>query len=257
MPVIRVATRNRLSWAQVRVLDMAKLTPQVGWVESAQVTLLPPDRFPADGDLLRQLGGEYLDDFTAAHKEIVRFLVHQKHLDPALVCLISSPNLPFSRLVAFLPAQGRFVPGPSLEFPASEMEPGIIAAQVRDLLGDGNECLVSREPFRQGPETRGINLVIRRIEGGAFKTLWTAPLEFRNLGLYPPRPEILQPSEKNIGLPGTLAKGDVSFHQMGSAFEPVWKGKVEFYVVGRDQPVNSVTVEKACKWDGEKFKPLR
>jgi len=35
------------------------------------------------------------------------------------------------------------------------------------------------------------------------------------------------------------------------------KGKVEFFHFGREEPVDAVTIEKACPWDGKEFAPLR
>ena len=67
------------------------------------------------------------------------------------------------------------------------MKPGILSGEVRDLLGDGIECLITHEPFREGPATLGVNIVIRRLEGGNFSSLWAAPIESRNLGFFPPR----------------------------------------------------------------------
>lgn len=257
VPVWRLQSKRGESWAQVRGLDLVTLTPKVGWVESSQIEVLSADRFSADAELFRLLGGAYLEDFTAAHTEIARFLLRQRDRDPTLVCFIASRDLGSARLVAFLPYQGKFVPGPSLEFVLSEVQAGITALEVRDLMGDGNECLVTSEPFRLGPETRGVDVVIRRLEGKVFKTLWKAPVEFRNLGSFPPRPHVLQPAEKNIGAEATVTTGEVSFRTRGTFSEPVWKGKVEFYVVGREQPVESVPIEKVCPWNGTEFAPLQ
>jgi len=129
--------------------------------------------------------------------------------------------------------------------------------EIRDLVGDGNECLVTREPFDLGLENRGIRIVIRRLEGAELKTLWEAPLERRNLSSYPPKTRLLQPPERNIGEPGTVTTGTVDFLARGGRHEPVWKGKVEFYVVGREAPVNSIAFEKTCAWQGTKFAPLQ
>lgn len=255
-PVLKSESHAGKIWARVSVLDLATLTPHPGWVESEQAELLPFERFPPDSELLRQLGGAYLDDATASHAKIARFLVRRGSLEPALVCLITSPTLPSERLVAFVPVQGVMVSGPSLEFPAMEIQAGIIAAEVRDLLGDGHECLVTQEPFRAGPEDRGAKMVIRRLEDSAFKNLWEAPVEFRRLDAYPPQFRVLQPPEKNIGEPGTLARGEVVFRREGSLYVPVWRGKVEFFVIGRDEPVESVPIEKRCGWDGTEFAPL-
>ena len=47
------------------------------------------------------------------------------------------------------------------------------------------------------------------------------------------------------------------FRVRGKVSQPVWKGKVELYVFGREKPVQSVSIEKVCPWDGKKFAPLR
>ena len=129
--------------------------------------------------------------------------------------------------------------------------------EARDLTGSGDDCLITREPFRLGPETRGVNLIIRRIEGHGFMILWTAPLESRNLASYPPKLQILQPPERNIGAAGTVTTGEVSFRQRGEVFEPAWKGKVEFYSVGSEKPLDTTTFEKVSPWDGTRFAPLK
>jgi len=132
-----------------------------------------------------------------------------------------------------------------------------VAAEVRDLLGDGNECLVTKEAFSFGPENHGVKMVIRRIEGNALRTLWEAPLEFRNLASYAAQPRVGQPPEKNIGSPGTVTRGSVEFQARGNLSEPVWRGSIEFYVFGREQPLQKVSVEKLCSWEGTQFAPLQ
>lgn len=256
VPISKWESKKGTRWARVHVVSLADREPVDGWIESSEIEEIPFDKFPTDAALRQLLGGDLLDDYAAAHSQITRFLVQRGNTGPALVCFITSPVLAAARLVAFLSISGKFVPGPSLEFPAEEIQAGIVSAEVRDLLGDGNECLITREPFRAGPETRGVNEVIRRIEGQEFQTLWKAPVEFRNLGAYPARMQVLQPPEKNIGEPGTMATGEVTFRRRGSVYEPVWKGKVEFRVVGRDEPVQSVPIEKVCPWDGARFQPL-
>jgi hypothetical protein len=241
----------------VRVTDLSTLDPVDRWVDSSQVEITPIDRFPSDEELLRQLGGEYQDDVTASKMTVARWLVRQGNSGTALVCFVASMLLPVSRLVAFLPAQSGFVRGPSLEFPYSEMSPGILSAEVRDLVGDGKECFITHEPFRQGPEVLGVNIVIRRLERDNFRSLWTAPIESRNLGFFPSQLQILHPLEKNVGAAGTVTKGEVEFQQLGNTYVPVWKGTVEFFAVGRDKPVDSVKVTKACAWNGFEFAPLQ
>jgi len=257
VPVWKWEDKQGKHWAHVRVIRLDNLQPVDGWIESTQIEEVALAKFPTDAVLLRQLGGEFLDDYTSAHTQIARFLVQEGSSGQALICFLSSPVLATARLVAFVPASGHLVPGPSLEFPAAEMQAGITMAEVRDLLGDGNECLITREPFRIASETRGVNEVIRRIEGPEFRVLWKAPVEYRSLDAYPARLKVLQPAERNIGEPGTVARGEVTFRQQGSLYEPVWKGAVEFYVPGREEPVQSLPLEKVCPWNGTRFQPLQ
>jgi hypothetical protein len=255
--VLKTESKNGRNRALVRVTNLSTLAAVTGWVDSSQVEIIPIDRFPNDQELLRQLGGEYQDELVESKVAVARWLVRQGHSGTALVCFVASLVLPASRLVAFFPAQANFIPGPSLEFPFSEMKPGILFGEVRDLLGDGEECLITREPFRQGPASEGVNLVIRRLEAASFKTLWSAPIESTNLSSFPPKLEILQPPENNAGAPGTVTKGEVEFQQRGKSYIPVWKGEVEFFAPGQDKPLKSVNVTKACAWNGSEFEPLQ
>jgi hypothetical protein len=256
-PVFKMTEKNGVKWAQVRILNLATMRAQVGWVESDQADVLPPDSYPLDTDLVGKLGEPYVDDFTAKHTDVARFLVRKGPGAPLLLCYVFARPLPTAKLVAFTTSQGRFLPSASLDFSISEMQAGIISLEIRDLLGDANEFLISREPFREGPETRGLNLIIRRIERDKFRILWQAPVEFRNLAEFKSKVQILQPPEKNIGAPGTTTTGEVTFRQRGDRQEPVWKGKVEFFLFAREKAVDSVTVEKVCPWDGKEFAPLR
>jgi hypothetical protein len=256
-PVVKIESKNGRTRALLRITDLATLNPVDGWVDSSKAEIVPIGRFPSDGELLRQLGSEYQDDFTASKVSVARWLVKQGNSSTALVCLVESVVLPASRLVAFLPRGGNFTRGPWLEFPFSDMKPGILSGEVRDLLGDGIECLITHEPFRKGPEVFGVNIVIRRLERGNFRTLWSAPLESRNLDFFPSELQILHPLEKNAGAPGTVTKGEVEFQPRGNMYIPVWKATVEFRAVGQDKPIDSVKVTKACAWNGFEFEPLQ
>jgi hypothetical protein len=256
-PVLNLESKEGSEWARVRVVDLATLTPQVGWVPVKDGSMLPPERFPSDSSLLRLMGGEYLDDFTSSQTDIARFLISQATSPPLLLCYVVSSTLASGRLVVFKADEGNFTPGPSIQFSLADMKAGILTLEVRDLIGDGNECIVTHETFRDGPETRGVNMVIRRVTTGELRTLWQAPLEYRNLTLYPPQLQILTPAEKNIGGAGSVTTGEVTFRQRGKAWEPVWRGKVEFYQVGREQALDSVNIEKTCFWNGTVFAPLR
>jgi hypothetical protein len=255
--VLKITEKDGAKWAQVGILNLATMHPQVGWVESEKADVLPADSYPLDTDLLGRLGQPYVDDFTASHTDVARFLVRQSQGAPLLLCYVFARPLPTAKLVAFTASEGRFLPSASLDFPISEMQAGIVSLEIRDLLGDANECVISREPFQEGLETHGTSLIIRRIEGDKFRVLWQAPVEFRNLAEFKSKVQILQPPEKNIGAPGTMTTGEVTFRQRGNWQEPVWKGKVEFFLFGREKAVDSVTVEKVCPWDGKEFAPLR
>ena len=243
-------------WAKVRVVEPATLEVVTGWVESSRIETLPVKEFPSDSELLKALGGVYLQDFHANYTQFARYLVRRGTEATALVCYVGSPFLPHTRLQVFEPSRGKFVPGPYLEFPFSQMKTGVTQIEVRDLVGDGDECLIAHEPLSSSLGSGGANLVIRRIEAKGFKVLWQAPLELRNLSSYPPHPSALEPPEKNIGAPGTVTTATVDFRSSGRVSEPVWKGKIEFRVPGREEPVDTLTVEKVCNWNGREFTPL-
>jgi hypothetical protein len=256
VPIFELKQRPGRSWARVVAVDPASLTPQGGWIDTSQAETLPLGQYPLDAELLKLLGGPYLEDSTAANTAIARFLVRQGERESALVCFLGSPVSPQARFQAFLPAQGKFTLGPYLEFPFADLKAAITTLEIRDLVGDGNECLLTRETFNLGPQHEGVNLVIRRLEGGGLKTLWRAPVEFVNLAAFPPKIQVLAPPEKNIGSAGTVTKGSVDFRPRGRASDLIWKGKVEFHVLGREQPVETIAVEKICAWDGSEFAPL-
>lgn len=246
-----------IPWTEVRVVESATLEVRSGWVESNQIQTLPLDQFPSDADLLKALGGVYLQDFNATYTRMARFLVKRGEEEPALLCYIGSPFLPHTRLQVFEKTNGKLVAGPFLEISFSQMKTGVAEIEVRDLVGDGNECIITREPFTEALGNAGLHLVIRRIEADGFKVLWKAPLELRSLSSYPPRPEILEPAEKNIGAPGTVTTATFELRPRGRVSELVWKGKIEFRVLGREAPVETLTVEKVCGWNGKEFAPLR
>jgi hypothetical protein len=241
---------------KVRAVNPATLEPVTGWADSSGIERQPTSEYPSDQELLKQLGGEYLQDFTASNAEIARFLLRQGNQPPALACFIGARILPSARLQIFHISAGKYVPGAFIEFPTSELHFAITDLEVRDLVGDGNECLITHEPFRIQAEDDGVNLVIRRLEVGQLVTLWKVPIQFENKASYLPRHQVLTPPESNIGAPGTATSGTVEYQKRGSISEPVWKGKVDFFVFGRDEPVDTVKIEKKCPWDGFKFAPL-
>jgi hypothetical protein len=254
---MRTETKNGRVRVMLRITELATLAATDGWAESSQAQILPLDRFPSDEEILRQLNLEPPSGFGAPGAVVARWLVKQGDSGAALVCFVASSGLPESRLAAFLPAGGKYVRGPELEIPFSDMNPGILSGEVRDLVGDGVECLVTREPFRKGPEILGVNMVIRRLGRGDFSTLWAAPLESRNLGSFPPQVQTLQPLERNASAPGTVTKAEVEFEPRGKIYTLVWKATVEFFAAGQDKPSESVKVTKVCAWNGSEFEPVQ
>jgi hypothetical protein len=256
MPAFDTKRSGGREWTQVRVMAPATLEVATGWTESSGLEKFPLDRYPTDAELESVLGGVYLQDAYARYTNIGRFLVHFGRKEPSLVCYIGSIFLPHTRLQIFESSGGKWVAGPYMEFLSTTMQPGVTEIEFRDLLGGGNDCLLTHEPFTHTFGSSGVNLVIRQIGPDGFKPLWQAPLELRNLTSFPAQIHILDPPEKNIGAPGTVTMGSVDFESNGRISEPVWKGKVEFHILGRDEPVNTVNVEKKCKWDGGQFAPL-
>ena len=257
VPVMKTESKNGRMRVLLRITELATLASVDGWADSSQAELLPIDRFPSDEEIQRQLRFEPPSGFGGPGVAVERWLVKQGGSGAALVCFVASSGLPESRLAAFLPAGGKYVRGPEIEFTFSDMNPGVVSGEVRDLLGDGVECLITREPFRRGPEIQGVNMVIRRLEHGEFSTLWTAPLKSRNLGSFPREIQKLQPEEKNAGAPGTVTNAEVDFQASGRTQIPVWKATIDFFTVGQDKPIDSVKVSKACGWNGSKFEPVQ
>ena len=244
-------------WIEVHVMAPATLEVAAGWAEASRLETLDLNRFPSDAELERIVGGPYLEDVNAKYTRIGRFLVSIGQEQPALVCYMGSVFIPQTRLQVFKLAGGQWTAGPFVEFLSPQAKTGVSEIEVRDLLGDGNECLITHEPFARTFGASGVNLVIRRIEGGKFKRLWQAPLEVSNLASFPPKINVLKPPEKNIGAPGTTATGSVEYKINGKISEPVWKGKVEFHIPGREAPLDTVSVEKVCHWNGSEFAPLQ
>jgi hypothetical protein len=251
-----VGSKGSGEWSKVLAVVPGTLEAVTGWAESSRLENFPVDRYPPDTDLETAMGGDYLQDVNARYTQIARFLVRLGGGQSALVCYIGSLFIPHTRLQVFEQQGGKWVAGADVEFISSQMQTGVTEIEVRDLVGDGNECLITHEPFAQTFGTRGVNLVIRRLEAGKFKTLWKAPLELRNLTAFAAQTKVLDPPVRNVGAPGTVTTGSVDYQTDGRVSEPVWKGKVEFYIPGREAPLSTVNVEKVCKWNGSEFAPL-
>jgi hypothetical protein len=257
LPVFKTKEKHDTELAQIAALNLETGSSELGWVEINSADLKPLESYPLDSELLRLLGTPYLDDFTAEHTDIARFLVRQAQGPPALLCYVLTAPLSMAKLAIFSPSRGKYLPGAALNILISEMKAGITSLEIRDLVGDGSDCVITKEPFQEQAQTYGTTLLIRKIANGQFQVLWQAPIEFHNLSQYSPKMQILQPPEQNIGAPGTVTTGDVTFRPSGKGQEPVWKGKVEFFVFGRDKAFDSVNIEKACPWNGQEFAPLR
>lgn len=256
IPVYKTKEKHGQTLARVGALNLETGSAELGWLGINPSELKPTESYPSDNDLLRQLGGPYLDDFTADHTDIARYLVRQGDGPPALLCYVLTSPLSMAKLVIFSPQQGIYAPTTTLNITIGEMDAGIASIEVRDLTGDGSDCVITKENFREQAQSFGKMLRIRRIAGGKFEDLWQAPIKYQNLSQYNSQMQILRPPEQNIGAPGTKTSGDVTFRSNGKGQEPVWKGKIEFYVAGREKALDSVSIEKACPWDGHAFAPL-
>ena len=136
---------------------------------------------------------------------------------------------------------------------------GSTSLEVRDLLGDGSDCAITKETFREQAQTYGTNLRIRRIADGQFQVLWDVPVEFHNLSQYSPKMQILQPPEQNMGAPGTVTTGEVTFRPKGKGQEPVWKGRWSFFIfsAGRRPLRIPLRSRSSSSRNGQGFAPLR
>ncbi len=255
LPVYESKRAGKGQWLRVVTVDPALLTQKAGWVASASVEVFGAAAFPVDDKILTQSGDAFIEDFAAENAAVARYLLRRKGADPALVCYLGAEVLPQTRLQIIFDSQGKFKPGPHLEFPFSEMKSAISHLEVRDLAGDGDEFLITREPYSIGPLNSGVNMVIRRLAGNELKVLWKSPIAAKNLASYPARRETLEPAEANIGRPGTDTKGEVEFRPRGALTDIVWKGEINFHALGREKPIETLPVEKVWRWDGVQFKP--
>jgi len=229
----------------------------LGWVKIDLAELKPVGAYPPDSDLLPLLGEPYLDDVTAKHTDMAKFLVRQAKGSDVLLSYVLTAQLSMAKLVVYTSNQGKYYPGAFINIPITELQNGITSLEVRDLIGDGSDCIITKETFRDLADTYGVNMVVRRIVDGQFQTLWQAPLKYKNLSQYNAKLQILQPPEKNIGAPGTVTTGVVTYRPIGKGQTPVWNGKVDFFIIDREKPLYSLTIEKVCPWDGQEFAPIR
>jgi hypothetical protein len=253
VPAYASKKAGKSEWLRVVVVDPALMEPRSGWVDPAEVEVAEAAEFPHDDKILALSGAPFVEDFAAENTAVARFILRTKDAGPVLVCYLGTVVLPQTRLQVFFKAPGRFKAGPSLDFPFSEMKSALTSLEVRDLVGDGNEFLITREPYQAGPQNLGVNMVIRRMEGNNFKTIWKAPISAKNFASYPPRLDILDPAEANIGRPGTDTKSEVEFRARGSLTDIVWKGEVNFHALGREKPLETIPLERTWSWDGAQF----
>ncbi len=257
VPVFKSKVKDGVTYGRVASLNLETGQAELGWVKIDLAELKPPDAYPPDDDLVPHLGGPYLDDVVAKHTDMARFLLHQPEGPDVLLCYVFTGSLSMAKLVAFTSNQGKYTPGASMNIPMMELEGGLSSIEIRDLVGDGNECIIGKEYFRELASTLGSNLVIRRIVDGKFETVWKAPVRYKNLSQYNAEMKILKPPETNIGAPGTVTTGEVTYRPSGKGATPVWKGKVEFFVINHEKALDTVAIEKACPWDGNEFAPLK
>jgi hypothetical protein len=257
VPVMKTKEKRGETYGRVASLNLETGLPELGWVKMDLAEMKPLATYPPDTDLVPLLGDPYLDDVTAKHTFLARYAVRQAQGPDLLLCYVLTAQLSMAKLVVFTPTQGKYSPGASLNVPITELQTGITSLEVRDLLGDGSDCIISKETFRDLEQTYGTNLMIRRIVDGQFQIVWQAPLKYQNFSQYFAKLNILQPPEKNFGAPGTVTTGAVTFRPNGKGQEPVWSGKVEFFIVNREKALDTVKLEKACPWDGKEFTPLR
>jgi hypothetical protein len=243
-------------WAEIMTSKPVTLEETLGWIDSSQLKFYRADRFPTDADLFLGAGAPFTDDIVAASTAVTRLLLQQRSGEPSLVCLFESPGIASLRLQFFTPDSQGYRTGPYLEFPNAEIRSPVSDLETKDAVRDGNECLISHESFSLGMQNQGVRIAVRRLERGAIKTLWTAPLEYTNLSSYDPQPRKLTPPEKNVGAPGTVTKATADFAADGAMPEIIWKAKIEFHILGREQPIDTLTVEKHCKWNGSEFEKI-
>lgn len=257
LPAYDTKKSGQTEWLHVVVVDPALLTPRSGWVNPADVEVVDGAEYPHDDKLLALSGAPFIEDFAAENTAVARVLLHTKIEGSVLVCYFGTVVLPHTRLQVFYKVNGRFRTGTSFDFPFSEMKSAITSLEARDLAGDGNEFLITQEPYQAGPMNLGVDLVLRRIVQHQLETIWKAPIAAKNLASYPPRLDILDPPEANIGRPGTDSKGVIVFRPRGPVTDIVWKGDVNFHALGREKPLESIPLERIWSWNGTQYKAAR
>ena len=116
LPVFKTKEKHGVELAQVGALNLETGSSELGWVEINAADLKPPESYPLDSELLRLLGAPYLDDFTAEHTDIARFLVRQAQGPPVLLCYVVTMPLSMAKLVIFTSSQGKFLTRRCIEY---------------------------------------------------------------------------------------------------------------------------------------------
>ncbi len=253
LPAYESKQSGNVEWLKVVVVDLALMTPRAGWVNAGEVEGMEATLFPDDDKVLALSGSPFVEDFAAENTAISRLLVQTKDAGQVLICYMGTEVLPQTRLQLFSKSGTRFKAGPSLDFPFSEMKSPVAGLEARDLAGDGNEFLITREPYASGPQSFGMNLLIRKIEQGNLKVVGKIPVSAHNFDSYPPRLDIAEPDEANIGRPGTDTKGEIEFRTHGALTDIAWKGEIKFYALGREKPLETISVERVWSWNGVQF----
>lgn len=75
VPVFKTKEKHGATLARVGALNLETGNAELGWVEIKSTEIMPAESSPQDSELLRLLGPPYVDDFTAHHTDIARFLV--------------------------------------------------------------------------------------------------------------------------------------------------------------------------------------
>ena len=259
LPVFRIHAKKGPRWFAAVGVNLGDATPLRGWISEDQVELLGRDAAPGDRAVLAQMGRPFSEDRISASAQVARLFWQSGGSRKDLVVTVASLWLPAPVSRVFEQVEGEYVPAPEArqfsppDFSA-EGGTGIESMEVLDLIGDGRECLITVEGFQQGPKIEGRRLVIRRLSGGKVEKIWDAPTMVSNLGSYPGKLKILRPPELNIGQPATVTHGKVEFisrPQGGFLFR--WEGEIEFYLLGRDAPVEIISLKKTFRWNGREF----
>ncbi len=257
LPVFRIAGKKGARWFQVLGVDLEEQSPVRGWVAEENTKLWPVEAMPLAEALLVHFGRPFLEDRIAQTTHVARYVWSSEGAGRNLIAVAASPRLP-SPVAKIFKKQGSGWALALPQFPSPNFSDdggiGLRFLEVRDLAGDGRECVITQEPFRRIPGIEGVRLVVRRLGNGGLRSVWEVPREVSNCGSFPAEVQIKRPLALNIGAPGTAVNGEITFVEIpqgGMLLE--WEGEIEFYLVGREAPVETVRLKKVFRWDGESF----